>query len=1045
MLLLTLFSTNLLHAQLPTELPVTPGALELANLEIAEFFAPTIKHMAEREISNSAHGRADLITSVFYDGNYNTGDNWDNLDNYLHEDLIHTHQLDPYVYYSVVWLENHWVVTYAFYHPRDYAEQYTICCPDNHENDLEGAIFVVDRATNTVTNGGTISHSNILLFEADGIPEIFIDNGGHAVKANIGTGSIGITPLYECDNLLPFSLPHIEYTYDNTQEPFVDANEVTVDGKDLLEGEGNYVLEDIFGLHVNSLINHRSNPNVFTGPNENEFYNHTPSSNHDCQGESNASAPWGWSQFNYSALHLAALIEGGNDPEDTHVVLFNPYGTSYTSLCNNPTEEVITESQTRTTPFNSILNKLVVKTGATFTIKNTTLELASGGSIFLETGSKLIIDNTKVTTCDDQWDRLYMDGGNEPADPFGQLAPDEAPVVIIKNGSIIEKSGHGITNQTDAFNDWSCQTQPCTWARGMVIALNSTFRHNYKAVGIMGAHANRSRIKWCTFEDNYQGIRVYNTQNVKVENCTFSNHEADGIFAVDAYINIKGGNKFLDNSTAINIKGTYPGVTGVNIGDPDGNYNQILHNKWGITLNGATHPAAALIYNNKIEEHFGELNGGLIYPGYNIAPLGDVFYRVENNTFNRSPFSVFPIAAGDELNRTNCNDFRDIVHHGIYYYGNNAQSQFLQNDFLEYIAHTAPRVVLHDGVLPDQGITSATSNCFAQENPNFSDIEINNSSSFEYSHLEVPCEIPDDPNGYNLLRTDVEIDRCDDQIGIFGFLQDEDPDIFTLSDFDADNPNQFDVSNICKSCIEQNIANYESLLGSGTQIENYENQQSFENWLLYGLFVSQMTYDYDFGISLLAGRSEWKYQKRLFGLYLMKRDYASGMQFLNTLNPLTDDQVAFKDVQIINLDRLTNIGQEYSLAESDRTFLIDIAHANIPSSGYARSLLALLTGEELPIVIPEIDRSENRSAQTISKSITLSPNPTKESISLNYTNLNELVNVIIRDLNGHVLMNKKILIEESTNFDVSFLKAGIYTLELNLKSETIFIDKFVKI
>ena len=561
----------------------------------------------------------------------------------------------------------------------------------------------------------------------------------------------------------------------------------------------------------------------------------------------------------------------------------------------------------------------------------------------------------------------------------------------------------------------------------------------------MGAHANRSRLKWCKFEDNFQGLRVYNTQNVKVENCTFTNQETDGIFAVDAYINIKGGNKFVGNKTAVNLKGTYPGGTGVNIGDVDGNYNHIINNKYGITLNGATHPAGAIIANNKIEEHFGEIVNGDFFPGYNIAPLGDVSYDIINNTFNRSSISVFPVAAGNESNRMNCNDFRDVVNHGIYYYGNNSQSQFLQNDFLEYVTSTAPSVVLHDAVIDDQGVTSAASNCFGHENHNFSDIEMNSSSSFEYSHLQIPCETPDNPELYELVPTFTEIDRCGDQIGIFGFLQDEDPNVLDLSDFDAENPNQVDVNGICKTCIEQNIENYESLLGTGSQTENYEYQQSFENWLLYGLFVSQMTYDYDFGISILIDRPEWKFQKRLFGLYLMKRDYSLGIQFLNSLVPLDDNQAAFKNVQMINLDRLTNDGQEYSLANSDRIILIDIVNANIPSSGYARSLLALLTGEELPIVLPEIDRSENRNTESFSKSITLSPNPAKESISINNTNLNELVTVIIRNLNGQELLNKQIFIDENTNFDVSYLEVGIYTLELILKSKTIFIDKFVKI
>jgi len=54
---------------LPSELPSNLADLEAANRTIAECFAPTIHHMTENTDYNSANGRADLITSVFYDGN----------------------------------------------------------------------------------------------------------------------------------------------------------------------------------------------------------------------------------------------------------------------------------------------------------------------------------------------------------------------------------------------------------------------------------------------------------------------------------------------------------------------------------------------------------------------------------------------------------------------------------------------------------------------------------------------------------------------------------------------------------------------------------------------------------------------------------------------------------------------------------------------------------------------------------------------------------------------------------------------------------------
>lgn len=182
-----LFNLHSQNCDLPTELP-SESELENANRVIAECYAPIIHQMTDNGYANSENGRADLITSVFYDGNYNTGDNWENLEYYLSLPTNEYDALDPVVYYSVVWTNWAWVITYAFYHPRDYSGTDNICCFDNHENDLEGAIFVVSRKNSSnfnafeVLGAYTISHNDLLHYDyIDYVPEIYVDNGSHAV------------------------------------------------------------------------------------------------------------------------------------------------------------------------------------------------------------------------------------------------------------------------------------------------------------------------------------------------------------------------------------------------------------------------------------------------------------------------------------------------------------------------------------------------------------------------------------------------------------------------------------------------------------------------------------------------------------------------------------------------------------------------------------------------------------------------------------------------------------------------------------------------
>ena len=58
-------------------------------------------------------GKSDYLTSINYDGEWRTDNNWESLEN--------TPAI-AYAYYSVVSTNTHWFIIYAFYHPRDWAD-----------------------------------------------------------------------------------------------------------------------------------------------------------------------------------------------------------------------------------------------------------------------------------------------------------------------------------------------------------------------------------------------------------------------------------------------------------------------------------------------------------------------------------------------------------------------------------------------------------------------------------------------------------------------------------------------------------------------------------------------------------------------------------------------------------------------------------------------------------------------------------------------------------------------------------------------------------
>jgi hypothetical protein len=211
-----------LEGQLPSELPSNLENLENANRTIAEFYAPTVHQMADTEADVSEGGIADLITSARYD-NEVFSDNWNNLDNYDYT----SSELLPHVYYSVVWTDKTWIITYGFYHPRDYSISYivpplgNVCCADNHEHDFEGVIYVVNRNSNNVQIAATISHFDLYMgFSSYGMtpPDVYIDDRTHAVRLNMEGSCIDeeVIPIVAapCDGCETFEAGnHIVYTY----------------------------------------------------------------------------------------------------------------------------------------------------------------------------------------------------------------------------------------------------------------------------------------------------------------------------------------------------------------------------------------------------------------------------------------------------------------------------------------------------------------------------------------------------------------------------------------------------------------------------------------------------------------------------------------------------------------------------------------------------------------------------------------------------------------------------------------------------------------
>ena len=293
-------------------LALQPHTLSAAptDLELAYRWAPI--HYQD---TDSSDYDADYLTTVNYDGDWDTLNNWERQDDQLS-------RLKGAVYFSVTETGTHWYIVYGFYHPRDWSD---IAFDNTHENDMEGVLAIVRKDGTTYgrfeglvsvfhrdfysfTPSGSVLRSgqqsidgSVVMRAYDGAahPTTFQEAKGHGAKAWNGSSFPGGDGV-------------IYYPHRTTGEVPSSGNDSSV----------TYQLVNIFA--TDGLWAHRSNSltfaswGVFRGDN----------------GSDNAAnAPWRWDdQDDGSALTGGELA---TDPAKLVGIYFSNLGSfSYSYLRN---------------------------------------------------------------------------------------------------------------------------------------------------------------------------------------------------------------------------------------------------------------------------------------------------------------------------------------------------------------------------------------------------------------------------------------------------------------------------------------------------------------------------------------------------------------------------------------------------------------------------------------------------------------------------------------------------------------------------------------
>ncbi len=267
------------------------------NNDLAKRWAPVHRQDIDATGSHSLGGKADYITAINFDGDWNATNNWDNIANSSYSPTAHC-------YYSVIETSTNWFIQYSFFHPRDWTDVPLLYTLDEHENDLEGVLIVIKRDGSTygsIQAAVTVYHSDFysyLLKEAtyqenfesvDGTLQMeWYNNEWHPITSQ------------ECRGHGIKAHPYVDIDGDGVVY-YPSMNDVAEAPENNYDTDVKYKLVDIFA--PGELWDQRYNNQLFSG-----------GSFLSSHGSGSANAPWNWEdkdddvQRGHIATYPAGLV-----------------------------------------------------------------------------------------------------------------------------------------------------------------------------------------------------------------------------------------------------------------------------------------------------------------------------------------------------------------------------------------------------------------------------------------------------------------------------------------------------------------------------------------------------------------------------------------------------------------------------------------------------------------------------------------------------------------------------------------------------------------
>ena len=451
----------------------------------------------------------------------------------------------------------------------------------------------------------------------------------------------------------------------------------------------------------------------------------------------------------------------------------------------------------------------------------------------------------------------------------------------------------------------------------------------------------------------------------------------------------------------------------------------------------------------------------------NIAGYSNYTLDIVNNNFTRRKFGIsidggsnFRIAGnlleGDlsslriintgyhnlfNQNLIGCNSFKE--NSGIAAFGNNREVQFLENDFqltccFDFYLNETTSPQINGSIRAIQGdINTPAANCFTHP-PYSPDIiaSSNGVTPFRYYYQggEPPFGCATEPLTPGVYtKQDVQGAQTGIDCGQFGGLPEGLPNP-TLSDLNSRRAALLQLAPYIYT--DENALN-----------QYYITLQEKDAILQYLLGQELASGQYTTAEGLLVGEQSKAANWTIFGLRMEREDYIGATSWLNQLAIEDNEDIEFRDVQLINIQRLQNL-DSFQLTIEQEAMLNSVAESNSPVRGFARGILGILKDRRFyPDTINLGGGSSSQPGSSYRKAalVNIFPVPANSEISVSWPILHadSGARLLVYDIYGRLQIQEHILpLETDRILKTGQLPDGVYFLIISDDGKPVHKGKF---